>query len=278
MCTRGGQRVWICDPGGRSVHIFDLNERRSSRITRVGEFQLLSPTDVCTGPPGTLFLCDTESNSIYKIRESDGSLIETIQTGPDLLRAVALDWNAQTNELFVVDIGAHDVKVLNEEGRTLRVIGRRGVQRGEFNYPSDLLIDRDRVWIVDSGNQRVQGLSLKGDATIVIGRTGDAPGDLALPKSIAVDSDGHLYIVDARFENIQVFDPTGRLLLYWGDEGHGPGEFWLPGGIYIDVNDRIWVCDSYNRRIQVFDYIKPKSEANSRSEQPNESNQESSRK
>ncbi len=277
VCTRGGQRVWICDPGGRCVYIFDLNERRSTKITRIGQAQLLAPIDITVGPPGTLYLCDVEANSIYKINEHDGSLIETVQTESDLLRAVALDWNPQTAELFVLDIGAHNVKVLNEKGRTLRVIGRRGDAPGTFNYPSDLLLDRDRLWIVDSGNRRVQGVSLKGKAPIVIGKAGDAPGDLALPKAIAIDSDGHIYVVDARFENVQVFDRTGRLLLFWGEEGNGPGEFWLPGGIHIDANDRIWVCDAYNNRIQVFDYIKPKPRIRESSSNPKFPNQEPTR-
>ncbi len=256
VCSRSGERVWVCDPGGRCVDMLDLTDRTFTRITRIGQSQLLTPIDICIGPPGTLFLCDAEASSIYKIKENDGTLIETVQTDPDLLRAVALDWNPQTSELFVLDIGAHNVKVLNEKGRTLRIIGRRGNAPGEFNYPSDLLIDRDRIWVADSGNRRIQGISLKGDPPIVIGKAGDAPGDFALPKSIAIDSDGHIYVVDARFENIQVFDRAGQLLLYWGEEGNGPGEFWLPGGIHIDANDRIWVCDSYNNRIQVFDYLK----------------------
>ena len=251
--TRDGERLWIADPGGRCLHLFDLESREYAKIDRVGDQQLLSPVGVCLGPPGTLYLCDSEAVAVYSLDERTGALQETVAGPESLFRPAALCFVESRNELFVVDSGFHDVKVLTPEGELSRTLGRRGSAPGELNFPCDIAAGDGEVWISDSGNHRVQALGYDGDFVAQIGRAGDAPGDLALPKGIALDDSGHVYVVDARFENVQIFDRSGQLLLYFGEEGPGPGEFWLPSGLFIDREARVWVCDSYNRRIQVFD-------------------------
>ena len=258
--TRDGARLWIADPGGRCLHLFDLENRNYAKIERVGGEQLLSPVGVCLGTQGTLYLCDSEAVAVYSLDDRTGAWIGTI-TGPETLqRPAALCFVESRDELFVVDSGSHDVKVLSTRGELVRILGKRGSGRGELNFPCDITTGDGAVWISDSGNHRVQALSYDGDFLTEIGGAGDAPGDLSLPKGIALDDSGRVYVVDARFENVQIFDESGQLLLFFGQEGPGPGEFWLPSGLFIDAENRIWVCDSYNRRIQVFD-LHPKVEA-----------------
>ncbi len=255
--TADGERIWVADPGGRCVHLFDLNSRRYERIQRAGELYLTTPVGLAPGPEGSFFVCDSEGVGLYRLNDRTGALIDVVRMPEDVRRPVAVHYDAADGgTLLVVDAAAHDIKELNMDGTLRRLIGRRGSGPGEFNFPCDITADGDMIWVADAGNQRVQGLSRDGAPMITIGQVGDAPGDLALPKSVAVDSDGHVYVVDARFENVQVFDRAGRLLLFFGEEGVGPGQFWLPSNIFIDASDRIWVSDSYNRRVQVFDYVK----------------------
>jgi sugar lactone lactonase YvrE len=247
--------VWIADPGGRCLHRFDLRNRTYTKVLRMGAAPLLCPVGMCRGPDDSIYLCDSEAAAIYRVAAADGAWRESLPLPEDVLRPVALHYDAQADELFVVDASAHDIKVLDRDGRLRRTLGRRGQELGEFNFPCDLVKSGELLWVADTGNHRIQALTLAGVAVFTFGQAGDTPGDLAFPKSIAADSDGHLYVVDARFENIQIFDQRGQLLLVIGDEGSGPGEFWLPGGICIDRNDRIWLCDVYNHRVQVFDYL-----------------------
>lgn len=255
-CTPDGSRVWVADPGGRCLHLFDLSGRTYRKISRVGDHPLLSPVGLCLGPDDSLYVCDSEDVAIHRLEAATGTLLASLRLPEEIGRPVALSYRASTGELFVVDSQAHDIKVLAGDGALRRVIGRRGARPGEFNFPCDIADGGRLIWIADAGNQRVQGLTCTGEPVVVFGQAGDAPGDLALPKGVALDSDGHVYVVDARFENVQIFDQTGRLLLAFGQEGVDAGEFWLPAGIFIDHNDRIWVCDLYNRRVQVFDYLK----------------------
>ncbi len=254
--TPDGERIWVADPGDHSIHVFDLATRKHTRVDRVAETIFLSPIALSRGRPGAMYLCDSQSVAIYELSDTDGKLIRALQLGSDVLRPVGVFFDANNDELFVVDVSGHDIKVLSPNGDLLRVIGHRGESPGEFNYPSAIGGKGDQLWIADSGNHRVQGISKNGEPFVSFGRAGDAPGDLALPKTVALDADGHVYVVDSRFENVQVFNDRGQLLLYFGEEGHGPGQFWLPGGIFIEQTGRIWICDPYNQRVQIFQYIK----------------------
>jgi sugar lactone lactonase YvrE len=254
--TPDGARLWIADPGGRCLHMFDLEKRTYRKIDKAGSAHLLAPVGLCLGPEDSMYLCDSESAEIHRLSTRDGSWLETLRLPADVIRPVDVFYDASAQELFVVDVSAHNIKVLGIDGRLRRLIGRRGSGKGEFNFPCDIADNGAVMCVVDSGNQRVQGLTHDGEPVFTIGQAGDAPGDLALPKGVAFDADGNIYVVDARFENVQIFDSAGRLLLFFGEEGSGPGQFWLPGGIFIDPNDRIWICDSYNGRVQVFDRIK----------------------
>ncbi len=254
--TNAGQCLWVADPGGRCLHRFDLQDRTYKKITQARSSPLLGPVDLCAGPAQTIFLCDSEDSAIHQYSTFDGTYLRTLRLPEDIRRPVAITYHDGHGELYVVDAAAHDIKVLDAEGRLLRIIGSRGSGAGEFNFPCDVITDGQRIWVVDAGNSRVQSLSLTGEPISTFGKSGDAPGDLALPKSVASDSDGQVYVVDARFENVQIFAPDGTLLLFFGTEGSGPGEFWLPGGIYIDPADHIWICDTYNGRLQVYQYLR----------------------
>ncbi len=256
-----GRYVWIADPGGRCLHGFDLVGRRYRKLTTAGGTKLLAPVGISLGPSGTFWVCDSAALAIHRFSIETGAWRESLRVGEDLHRPTACYWLDPRRELYVVDTFDHNVKVLDEKGRVLRVLGTRGGAPGSFNFPTAIASDGRTLWIADTGNHRVQEITLEGVPIVAFGQAGTGPGDLAMPKSVALDSDGHVYVVDARFENIQVFAPDGTLLLHLGEEGADPGEFWLPGGIFVDRADRIWVCDTYNHRVQVFDYVRPPTRA-----------------
>lgn len=259
VSTDDGKRLWVADVGGRCLHLMDLDRRVYRKVTRVGEASLLSPVDVCRGPESSIFVCDSEAVAVHRLSAESGDGLGTLRIPEDLQRPAAVYWDDAARELYVADTGAHDIKVLDENGALLRILGRRGAGPGEFNFPCDLIGDGEALWVVDAGNHRVQRISPTGEVVGGFGQAGDALGDLALPKGVALDGDGNVYIVDARFENVQIFDRSGQLLLAFGEEGNEPGQFWLPAGIHIDAHNRIWVADTYNGRIQAFDYLRSES-------------------
>lgn len=254
--TDAGSKVWVADPGGRCVHLFDLITRRYTKIERVGATRLVTPVAICPGPAGSVYVADSEGIGVHRLSDRDGSWIESLRLPEEMLRPAALCYDEAQGELYVVDVLGHDIKVFDGQGTLVRVLGTRGEKPGQFNFPSAIAASSQLLWIADTANNRIQGIKRDGEPVVVIGQVGDAPGDMAMPKAVALDPEGHLYVVDGRFENIQIFSDSGELLLFFGEEGTGRGQFWLPGGLWIEPSGRIWVCDSYNRRLQVFQYVR----------------------
>ena len=139
----------------------------------------------------------------------------------------------------------------------MRTIGRRGGEPGEFNFPTNVFVDKEgHLFVADTLNFRIQSFNPDASLLNVFGTLGDTPGSLNRPKGVGVDGEGHVYVADSSFNNFQIFDQTGQLLLFVGSVGSGPGEFLLPAGLFIDGKSRIYVVDQGNARVQVFQYLR----------------------
>ena len=251
------ERIYVADPAAKRVHLFEPRKKRYRFIESVGEQRLQFPINVDVDDEGNLYIVDGLLKRVFSLSAS-GKPGNSYGKQGQLQRPSDVAADLRRNLLYVVDPPAHNIKVFDlKSGMLKRVIGKRGIRPGEFNFPAWLVIDGDgRLSVTDSLNGRIQILSKEGEPLSSFGKLGDGTGDFVTPKGIALDSDGHLYVADAGFDNVQIFDAKGRLLLYFGGSGQAAGLFWMPGGIYIDHRDRIYVADSYNRRIQVFQYLK----------------------
>ncbi len=273
LAIRGRDLVAVADGAGGAVHLIDLGERTHRIVTgwqgsssAEQRGSLHSEEERFGAPVGVawvgdrLFVTDAERHEVIEL--DDTGRFKGRFGRDALTRPVGIAYVPQRDQLYVVDGGAHCIKVFDPSGSIVKTLGRRGTAPGAFNYPSHIAVwhcsvavANERLVVADSGNFRIQLLDLDGICLKTIGQKGDGAGDFALPKGVAFDREGNVYVVDAQFENVQVFDPQGRLLLAIGEEGREPGQFWLPAGVAIDQVDRIWVADSGNRRLQVFEQV-----------------------
>ncbi|MCX5691640.1 MAG: hypothetical protein NTV94_17920, partial [Planctomycetota bacterium] len=258
LCTDDAQRLYVADPGLQGLHVFDL-QTRVHALWRPGKGAqpFVSPVAVAIdehAAPGRVLVVDSSYAAVFAF-DRKGALKEILGKG-QLTRPVGLAVESGSGRLIVADAGAHQIVIMSPDGAIERRIGERGSGLGQFNFPTNIAIDRTgNVYVSDSLNFRVQVLGADLSPRRQIGSKGDLPGYFAQPKGIAFDPFDHLYVVDAHFEAIQLFDSNGALLMSFGREGRGAGEFWLPAGIHADREGRIWVADSYNRRVQVFRFI-----------------------
>jgi DNA-binding beta-propeller fold protein YncE len=241
----------LTDTSANIACYFDFAQHRFERWEKIGPYRLVSPVAL-TRHRETFYLADPALHAILAF-DIKGKLSHVITNG--LHRPAALAWVGE--KLFVADAGAHQIAIFDPQGNRLGQFGKRGVNPGEFNYPSHLAADNaGRLFITDSMNSRVQILdAATGRFISAFGSYGDGPGYFSRPKGVAVDNAGHVYVADAVFDNVQIYDQQGRLLLHFGSAGQKPGEFWLPTGIAIGKDNRIYIADSYNKRIQVFQYL-----------------------
>ncbi|MFA5353948.1 MAG: 6-bladed beta-propeller [Thermodesulfovibrionales bacterium] len=248
-------KVYVTDIG--RVFIFDKKNKHLSFLgTEPGTGRLRIPIGVAVASDGRVFVTDTASDRVF-VYDSKGSFMTAIGHEGEFESPSSLAIDEGRGRLYVADTRKHNVRAYSlKDFSLLMPIGERGDGPGQFNFPTNIAVDREgKIYVVDTNNFRVQIFSPDGLFLKEIGKIGDKPGSFARPKGIAIDSEGHVYVVDAAFQNFQIFDQDGNLLLFVGEGGTEPGQFSLPAGIAIDDDDRIYVVDQLNSRVQVFQYL-----------------------
>lgn len=259
VAVDGTGRIYATDSG--RVWILDMEKKTFSFIgNEPGEGRLSNPIGIAVSSDGRVFVTDTALDRVFVYY--NGRLVGALGVRGEFEGAVGIALDEKKGLLYISDAKKHSVSVYSLNGyRKIRTMGKRGVESGEFNYPTNMDVDPDgRLYVVDTGNFRVQIFDNEGNFIKSLGEVGDTPGSFARPKGIALDSEGHIYVVDAAFQNFQIFDFEGNILLAVGSGGTSKGQFLLPAGITIDNEDRIYVVNQMPPTIQVFEYLGRKAE------------------
>src|SRR3972149_10890728 len=68
------------------------------------------------------------------------------------------------DKMFIADTEAHQVLVLDRDGKTARKWGTKGDKLGQFKLPLGIAVDEQgRVYVSDSGNGRIQVFDGEGE-------------------------------------------------------------------------------------------------------------------
>ncbi len=252
-------RIIVTDPGMAAVHIFDPEQHKYRIIERRDEPKdpMIAPQCVAVDAEGRIYVTDSTVGKVFvfDVNGKYHGVLGSLKGGEGFFkRATGIAMDQATQEIYVTDTSRDRVFILNKRGQVLRSIGRHGSDRGEFNFPTEVLIKNSTIVVVDAMNFRVQIFDRQGTFVAAIGELGDAAGQMFRPKGIALDSEGHIYIAEGISGMVQVFDRQGRWLYKFGKTGTALGEYQLPAGLFIDDHDRVFVVDSYNRRLQIYQY------------------------
>lgn len=253
------EKIYITDSGSRRVHIFDLDKKKYSFIDRVRKDEFFtSPIGVAVDDKANVYVSDSVIGKVFVFDEK-GKIKAVIGEKDTFSRPAGIAISPVNNYLYVVDTSANKIKAFSFDGKHIFEFGQRGKKDGEFNFPTNIAIDKDgNIYVCDTLNFRVQIFSKDGKFIGKFGKVGNRIGEFSKPKGIAVDSDGHIYVADAMYDVVQVFNKNGELMLVFGGGGSEDGKMWLPAGLYIGKDDKIYLADSYNNRVQVFKYLKGK--------------------
>jgi len=247
-------RVFVTDISRAAVYVFDKPAGRLELWDRArANTPFISPIGIALGAQGEILVADAELHSVFRLDRKGNPVGEF---GQDVLkRPTGLARDPQRGRVYVADTHAHDIKVFADDGKLLKVIGRRGEGAGEFNSPTHLAFAFDKLYVTDTLNSRIQILDLDGKVVKKFGRRGLYIGDLVRPKGVAVDSESNIYVIESLYDNLLVFDNQGRTLLALGGTGKETGEFYLPSGVWTDSHDQIYISDMFNGRITVLQFF-----------------------
>jgi hypothetical protein len=224
-----------------------------------------STASVTTAPDGTIWVADRCGNSgaggttcagpsaninpIFQFNTS-GKLLKSFGAGL-FVSPHKLTVDREGN-LWVADNGGDQVFELNQDGKVLITLGKKGVAGSgpdEFDAPTEVAIaPNGDIFVGDghngggmaTGNARIVKFDKSGKFLKAWGRKGMGPGEFDVVHTLAFDSQGRLFVGDRQNNRIQIFDQNGNFLAQWFQLGR-------PSGMYIDRDDVIYVADSESR-------------------------------
>lgn len=247
-------RVYVTDVSNQAVFVFDQAAGKLLVWNQAQENRnFVTPIGIAMGAGGQILVADAELGQVFRL-DRDGKPLGGFGKGI-LNRPTGLARDAQRGRIFVSDTHAHDIKVFDDDGRLLEIIGNRGEGDGEMNFPSHIAFEGDKLYVADSMNARVQIFDADGKAVGKLGRRGLFVGNLTRPKGVTVDGSGNTYVVESYYDNLLVFNSKGQFLMPIGGTGKEVGQFYLPSGVWSDAKGRIYVADMFNGRIVMFQFL-----------------------
>ena len=250
------QRILVTDISRQAIFVFDAINGELTIWEQAGKesgVNFEAPIGIVPADNGDILVADAELAEIIRL-DTDGRPLGSFGRGK-LIRPTGLARDPESKLIYVSDTHAHDIKVFNDQGELIDVIGERGEKNGQFNFPTHLAIAKGKLYVTDSMNSRVQVLSLDGQFLNKFGKRSLFLGDMVRPKGITVDSEGNIYVVESYYDFLLVYNKSGNFLLPVGGTGSGIGQFYLPAGVWSDSNDRIYVADMFNGRVVIFQYL-----------------------
>jgi sugar lactone lactonase YvrE len=142
--------------------------------------------------------------------------------------------------IWAADAGGHVVLKMNQTGRVVMQLGRKGVpgtSHANFNMPTDVgFAPNGDFYVTDGyGNARVVKFSREGKYLLEWGTRGSGPGEFQLPHAVVVDAQGRVYVSDRENRRIEIFDANGKFLNQWANIGGF-------SGLAITSDQRIWAA------------------------------------
>ncbi len=238
-------RVQVFDSDGKFVRKFQLKNWSkklapggvvvTKHLSPDGQERLLI-SDMRTKQ---ILVCDLLGQVVQKVGKHDVAM-----PGP---LAVTSD-----GHIHVIDVYARVVRIYDEKGAPLRMIGRYGTSGGAFRYPRHIAVtSNDDLVVPDSTNHTVQVFDQSGKLKRAFGVRGKADGQFRSPTGLGVDDDGNILVADLGNHSLQLFDSTGKFLRrvddYIDDLRH-------PEGMCMMSQNKVAVVDTRNHCIKVFSY------------------------
>ncbi|MCD1261045.1 6-bladed beta-propeller [Paenibacillus athensensis] len=244
---------YVIDNGDGTIKIYDPNGKFVKSFGQTGgeEQKLAAPAALAVS--GGLVLVTDPTVGRIQAFDKNGEFVKTLFTSPDddKYSPVGIAAAGDGHVLFT-DVAGHRVVELDQNGQKTASFGQPGSKEGQFAYPHDLVLDKNkRIYVADSNNGRVQVFDRQGKFLSVIDGTSGGKSRLALPRGLTIDAYNHLVVVDTLANQVRFFELTGESLFEYGELGSEDGEFSFPNGVAVD-GKKVFVADRENKRVQVF--------------------------
>jgi tripartite motif-containing protein 71 len=196
--TKG--QVLLIDMARRSIKPIDFSGVPSANEIYPGNMAIDSKDD--------LYLVDEANQRILVFGSDVRFQRQVLVQGGQGLRDVKVDAAGRIYALSAMD---GSIRVYDPEGNVLLKFGKRGADRGEFDFPASLAVDqKGLIYVVDQHRNQVLVFNKEGRFAFVFSQLGWREGRLHLPAFIYMNQTGQIFIVDRENARVSVFEPQNR--------------------------------------------------------------------
>lgn len=158
-----GDQLRVTDVGlteKHRVHYFSADGSRTATFGRTFQATasdeepggFMFPNGLAVARNGDVYVSDGDNRRV-QVFTREGKFKQFVDTS-GIPRGIAID---SEQMLYVVDAVAHMVDIYDLKGKELTRFGGQGFGPGQFNYPNDITVDRNRrIYISDRENDQVQ--------------------------------------------------------------------------------------------------------------------------
>jgi tripartite motif-containing protein 71 len=98
----------------------------------------------------------------------------------------------------------HRIQKLAPDGTVLASWGMFGTDEGEFDHPSDVMLDAEgRLFVTEWANNRIQVFDAEGRFLTAWGEPGSEGGQFRGPIGTVLDADGGIYVSEDGNDRVQ---------------------------------------------------------------------------
>jgi len=211
-----GDNIIVADTGNNRVQV--LKYPSGSHVRTIGSqgsgnAQFDGPCSVAVDSNDNIYVYDANNKRI-QVFDVNGAYTRTIKgksllsMGADFSGNGSITIDSNNNLIVVADGDNNRVLVMNStDGKILHIIGKKGTNGGEFEFPQGVACDNaGNIIVADTDNNRMQVIRIR-DGTCIrtIGGQGNDNGQFAGPFGVLINNQGDIIVSDSGNHRIQVF-------------------------------------------------------------------------
>lgn len=136
VTTDSQGRILVTDAETVGIHVYDLKNHTFTLYGTKGMGALTWPMGIDVDGQDRIYVADRGAKKVM-VYAPDGDFLFAIK---GFINPVGVAVDPRRERLFVADSKAHHVKVFDLKGNLLETLGERGIEEGQFNFPTYVML------------------------------------------------------------------------------------------------------------------------------------------
>ena len=199
-------QFFVVEPTIGAVLFVDIRQESLNPIdfSAVPEAGPIYPGNMALDPADNLYITDKANQRVLIFDEDlrfDRQIL--VKRGKSLG-----DLKVGSNgNLYTLDTIDGSVRVFNSQGDLLLTFGKKGKDRGDFDFPVSLAVCRKGViYVVDQHKHKVLAFNTRGEFLMEFSQLGWREGRLHYPSYIYINRAGRIFVVDRGNSRVSIFE------------------------------------------------------------------------